>query len=128
MKKSRYYLILIINLFLVFSLTGCFCRQKIEVLPKSLPNASFGKLYYAEINIKGGRVDDRLFDYLIEPENSGLELLPFDLKSLGPYNHLVVKGTPKMTGTIIIKFTGATFGTMYPGSEFKKIYTIKVEE
>ena len=119
---------LIVNLFLVLSLTGCFCRQKIEVLPKSLPNASFGKPYYAEINIKGGLIDDRLFDYLIEPENSGLELLPFDLKSLGPYNHLVVKGTPKMTGTIIIKFLGSTFGTMCPGSEFEKIYTINVEE
>ncbi|OCG29442.1 hypothetical protein A9G34_04630 [Gilliamella sp. Choc4-2] len=72
MKKSRYYLILIINLFLVFSLMGCFCRQEIEVLPKSLPNATFGIPYYAEINIKGGEV--RSDSYHIKPENSGLEV------------------------------------------------------
>jgi hypothetical protein len=129
MKKSRYYLILIINLFLVFSLTGCFCRKKIEVLPKSLPNAAFGKPYYAEININGGPIIERLFYYLIKPENSGLEVSPFDLESFRPYNHLTIKGTPKVNGTISIEFIGNTYGTMRcPGSEFKKIYTIKVEE
>lgn len=127
-EKKRYYVILIINLFLVLSLTGCFCRQKIEVLPKSLPNASFGKPYYAEININGGIVPNNLFLYHIEPENSGLELSPSYFDRRNSYNNLTIKGTPKVNGTIIIKFNGGTLGTMCPGSEFEKTYTINVEE
>ena len=44
-------------------------------------------------------------------------------------DHLEVKGTPKVTGTITIKLFGGTYGTMScPGRDFKKVYTIKVEE
>jgi hypothetical protein len=127
MKKSRYYLMLIVNLFLVLSLTGCFCGRKFEVLSESLPNAAFGIPYYAEININGGEV--RSDSYHIKPENSGLEVSPFDLESFLPYNHLTIKGTPKVNGTISIEFTGTFYPSMRcPASKFKKIYTIKVEE
>ncbi|AHN26442.1 hypothetical protein GAPWK_1869 [Gilliamella apicola] len=41
MKKLQHHLMLIIGFFLTTVLTGCFCMQKIEVLPKSLPDAIF---------------------------------------------------------------------------------------
>ncbi|OCG58949.1 hypothetical protein A9G37_05920 [Gilliamella sp. GillExp13] len=107
---------------------GCFCRQKIEVLPKSLPNAFFGKPYYAEININGGIVPNDFFFYHIEPENSGLELSPSYFDIHNSYNNLTIKGTPKVNGTISIELIGYTYGTMCPGGHFKKTYTINVEE
>ena len=41
MKKLRYHLMLIIGFFLTTALSGCFCMEKREVRPKSLPNALF---------------------------------------------------------------------------------------
>ena len=129
MKKLQHHLMLIIVLFLSTFLTGCFCTEKVEVLPKSLPNAKLGAPYYAEIDINI-RVIKRHFYYQIEPENSGLELSPTDFGTeYVSYNDLEVKGTPKVTGTITIKLFGGTYGTMScPGRDFKKVYTIKVEE
>ena len=129
MKKLRYHLMLIIGLFLTTVLTGCLC-YKPEVRPKTLPNATLGNPYYAKIEVFGGVVIDRSFFYHIKPEKSGLELSP---RGLGTkyvtYNHLEVKGTPKVTGTISIELSGGTYGTMScPGRDFKKVYTIKVEE
>ena len=128
MKKSRYYLNSLIKLLLIFVLAGCVSKGKI--LPKNLPDATLNKPYYAEIFIYvgPGPVIDRLFDYQIEPENSGLELAPYDLNAPGAYNHLTVKGSPKVTGMIKIKIEGNTFGTMYSGREFEKTYTINVEQ
>ena len=121
---------LIIGFSLTTVLSGCFCMEKMEVRPKSLPNATLGNPYYAKIEVFGGVVIDEFFAYHIKPEKSGLELSP---RGLGTkyvtYNHLEVKGTPKVTGTITIKLYGGTYGTMScPGRDFKKVYTIKVEE
>ena len=128
MKKLQHHLMLIIVLFLSTFLTGCFCTEKVEVLPKSLPNAKLGAPYYAEIDINI-RVIKRHFHYQIEPENSGLELSPTDFGTHVSFNDLKVKGTPKVAGAITIKLSGATYGTMScPGKDFKKVYTIKVEE
>ena len=127
MKKLQHHLMLIIGLFLATFLTGCFCTQKVEVLPKSLPNATLGAPYYAEIDINL-RVIQHLFHYKIEPENSGLELSPTDFGTHVSFNDLKVKGTPKVAGKITIKLAGLTYGTMCPGSKFIKTYTIKVEE
>ena len=129
MKKLRYHLMLIIGFFLTTVLTGCLCFKP-EVRPKTLPNATLGNPYYAKIEVFGGVVIDRSFFYHIKPEKSGLELSP---RGLGTkyvtYNHLEVKGTPKVTGTISIELSGGTYGTMScPGRDFKKVYTIKVEE
>ena len=129
MKKLQHHLMLIIGFFLTTVLTGCLC-YKPEVRPKTLPNATLGNPYYAKIEIFGGVAIDRHFSYHIKPEKSGLELSP---RGLGTkyvtYNHLEVKGTPKVTGTITIKLSGGTYGTMScPGRDFKKVYTIKVEE
>ena len=129
MKKLRYHLMLIIGLFLTTVLTGCLC-YKPEVRPKTLPNATLGNPYYAKIEVFGGHANRHDFYYDIQPEKSGLELSP---RGLGTkyvtYNHLEVKGTPKVTGTITIKLSGGTYGTMScPGRDFKKVYTIKVEE
>ena len=129
MKKLQHHLMLIIVLFLATVLTGCFCTQKVEVLPKSsLPNAILGTPYYAEIEVYNGRVINDSFHYLITPENSGLEISPTDFGTHVSFNDLKVKGTPKVAGKITIKFAGLTYGTMCPGSKFIKTYTIKVEE
>ena len=128
MKKIRYHLMLIIGFFLTMLLTGCFCTQKVEVLPKSLPNATLGTPYYAEIKILDGIVMDDFFSYHIKPARSGLELSSSYFTPNSSYNYLKVEGIPKVTGTITIKFSGLTYGTMCPGVEFDKTYTIKVEE
>ena len=121
---------LIIGLFLATALTGCFCMQKMEVRPKSLPNAKLGNPYYAKIKVAGGVVIDEFFAYHIKPEKSGLELSP---RGLGTeyvsYNNLEVKGTPKVAGTITIELSGGTYGTnTCPGKHYDRVYTIKVEE
>ena len=130
MKKLQHHLMLIIGLFLATALTGCFCMQKMEVRPKSLPNATLGNPYYAKIKVVGGVAIDEFFTYHIKPEKSGLELSPTDFGTkYASYNNLEVKGTPKVTGTISIELSGGTYGTMScPGRDFKKTYTIKVEE
>ena len=127
MKKSRYYLTSLIKLLLIFVLAGCVSKGKI--LPKNLPDATLNKPYYAEIYIHLGPVIDRIFDYRIEPKNSGLELAPFDLDAKHAYNHLTIKGTPLVTGTIVIKMHGITLDTLHqPAEEFEKTYTINVEQ
>ena len=128
MKKLQYHFALIVEIILIFTLTGCFCTQKVEVLPKSLPNATLGTPYYAEIKILDGIVMDDFFSYHIKPARSGLELSSSYFTPNSSYNYLKVEGIPKVTGTITIKFSGLTYGTMCPGVEFDKTYTIKVEE
>ena len=128
MKKLRHHLMVIIVLFLATFLTGCFCTQKVEVLPEFLPNATLGIPYNAEVDINL-RVIQHLFHYKIEPENSGLELSPTDFGTHVSFNDLKVKGTPKVAGAITIKLSGITYGTMScRGNKFNKTYTIKVEE
>ena len=129
MKKLQHHFVLLIKLLLVLPLTGCFCMQKMEVLPKSLPNATVGTPYYAKIKVVGGRVIDYSFYYDIKPENSGLELsIPSYFESHVSYNDLEVMGVPKVAGTISIELSGLTYGTMCPGSKFNKTYIIKIEE
>ena len=120
---------LIIGLFLATALTGCFC-DRVEVRPKTLPNATLGTPYYAKIEVFGGHAIRHDFYYDIQPEKSGLELSP---RGLGTkyvsFNDLKVKGTPKVAGAITIKLSGTTYGTMTcRGNKFNKTYTIKVEE
>ena len=129
MKKIRYHLMLIIGLYLATALTGCFC-DRVEVRPKTLPNATLGTPYYAKIEVFGGHAIRHDFYYDIQPEKSGLELSP---RGLGTkyvsYNDLEVKGTPKVAGTITIELSGVTYGDLLcPGTDYKKVYTIKVEE
>ena len=128
MKKFRYHFALIIKFFLIFTLTSCFCTQKIKVLPKSLPTATLGTPYYEEIQVFGGRVINKSFCYKIEPENSGLEISPTDFGKQISFNDLKVKGTPRVAGPITIILSGSTYPTMCPGRELNKTYTIKVEE
>ena len=130
MKKLRYHLMLIIGFFVTSVLTGCFCMEKMEVRPKSLPNATLGNPYYAKIEVFGGIVIDEFFTYHIKPAKSGLELsAPFKFGSRVSYNDLEIKGTPKVSGIISIELSGRTYGTMScRGNKFNKTYTIKVEE
>ena len=130
MKKLQHHLMLIIVLFLATVLTGCFCMQKMEVRPKTLPNASLGNPYFAKIQVFGGHANRHDFYYDIQPEKSGLELSP---RGLGTehvsYNNIEVKGTPKIAGTITIELFGGTYGTnTCPGKRYDRVYTIKVEE
>ena len=129
MKKIRYHLMLIIGLFLATALTGCFC-DRVEVRPKTLPNATLGNPYFAKIEVFGGHAINNHFAYDIQPEKSGLELSP---RGLGTkyvsYNDLEIKGTPKVAGTITIELSGGTYGTnTCPGKHYDRVYTIKVEE
>ena len=121
---------LIIGFFVTSVLTGCFCMEKMEVRPKSLPNATLGNPYYAKIEVFGGIVIDEFFTYHIKPAKSGLELsAPFKFGSRVSYNDLEIKGTPKVSGIISIELSGRTYGTMScRGNKFNKTYTIKVEE
>ena len=128
MKKLQYHFALIIKFLLILPLAGCLCTEKVEVLPQSLPNGTLGAPYYSEIDINF-RVIKNLFHYKIEPENSGLELSPTDFGTHISFNNLKVKGIPKVAGVITIKLSGSTYGTMLcSAKDFKKIYTIKVEE
>ena len=116
--------------FLTTFLIGCFRMQKMEVRPKSLPNATLGNPYYAKIEVFGGHANRHDFYYDIQPEKSGLELSP---RGLGTehvsYNNIEVKGIPKIAGTITIELFGGTYGTnTCPGKPYNKVYTIKVEE
>ncbi len=129
MKKLRYHLMLIIGFFLTTVLTGCLC-YKPEVRPKTLPNATLGNPYFAKLEVFGGHANRHHFNYIIQPEKSGLEL---SLEGLGTeresYNDLEVKGTPKVAGTITIKLYGNTYGTnTCVGKPYKRVYTIKVEQ
>ena len=121
---------LIIGFSLTTVLSGCFCMEKMEVRPKSLPNAILGTPYYAKIEVFGGHANRRHFYYDIQPEKSGLELSPTDFGTeYVSYNDLEVKGTPKVSGIISIELSGRTYGTMScRGNKFNKTYTIKVEE
>ena len=129
-KKLQYHFAQLTKFLLILPLTGCFCMQKMEVLPKSLPNAKVGNPYYAKIEVWGGKVIDYSFYYDIKPENSGLELsIPSYFESHVSYNDLEVKGIPKAAGAINIELIGDTYGTMTcVGRDFKKVYNIKVEE
>ena len=129
MKNLQHHLMLIIGFFLTTVLSGCFC-DRVEVRPKTLPNASLGNPYYAKIEIFGGVAIDRHFSYHIKPEKSGLELSPTDFGTeYVSYNDLEVKGTPKVAGTITIELSGGTYGTnTCPGKRYDRVYTIKVEE
>ena len=129
MKKLRYHLMLIIGFFLTTVLTGCLCFKP-EVRPKTLPNATLGNPYFAKLEVFGGHANRHHFNYIIQPEKSGLELSP---KGLGTervsYNHLEVKGTPKVAGTITIELFGTTYGTnTCVGKRYDRVYTIKVEQ
>ena len=129
MKKLQHHLMLIIGFFLTTVLTGCLCFKP-EVRPKTLPNATLGNPYFAKLEVFGGHANRHHFNYIIQPEKSGLELSP---KGLGTeyvtYNHLELKGTPKVAGTITIKLFGTTYGTnTCVGKRYNKVYTIKVEE
>ena len=129
MKKLQHHLMLIIGFFLATALTGCFC-DRVEVRPKTLPNATLGTPYYAKIEVFGGHAIRHDFYYDIQPEKSGLELSP---KGLGTervsYNHLEVKGIPKVAGTITIELFGTTYGTnTCVGKRYDRVYTIKVEQ
>jgi len=129
MKKLQHHLMLIIGFFLTTVLTGCLCFKP-EVRPKTLPNATLGNPYFAKLEVFGGHANRHHFNYIIQPEKSGLELSP---RGLGTeyvtYNHLELKGTPKVAGTITIKLFGTTYGTnTCVGKRYNKVYTIKVEE
>ena len=129
MKKLQHHLMLIIGFFLTTVLTGCLC-YKPEVRPKTLPNATLGNPYFAKLEVFGGHANRHHFNYIIQPEKSGLELSP---KGLGTervsYNHLEVKGTPKVAGTITIELFGTTYGTnTCVGKRYDRVYTIKVEQ
>ncbi|WP_081298370.1 hypothetical protein [Gilliamella sp. wkB108] len=135
MKKLQYHCHILIYLVLALFLISCapfffFSSTKTSVEPPSLPNAKLGQPYYATITINSypGPVIPRLFRYEITPTNSGLDLKVLDTEAVHPYNDFKLEGVPIVTGEIILRIHGGTFGTMEIGQDFDKTYTIKVED
>ncbi|MDB9566125.1 hypothetical protein OW293_005855 [Providencia rettgeri] len=117
-----------------FILVGC-GNSTPKVTPDNLPSAMAGAGYNTVINISGGYISEKSISFDIIPSNSGLSWSPMISyrNSLGKvqkdvdFHTITVSGTPLKKGTIQIKISGFTHGTMYAGKEFHKIYEIKVD-
>lgn len=123
----------IILLTAILTLIGC-GNPTPKVTPNKLPSAIVGSEYNTVINITGGYINEKSISFDITPDNSGLTWSPMISyrNSLGKvqkdvdYHTITVSGIPLKTGIIKIKIDGFTYGTMYAGKEFNKIYEIEV--
>ncbi|MEQ2027070.1 hypothetical protein ABLB84_15205 [Xenorhabdus szentirmaii] len=121
----------------VFLLYGC-GNPTPKVLPTSnfLPDAVVYEPYQTLITITGGALDESSVSVSIQPIDSGLTWSPKESivqwegkdEIRKDYHHINITGIPKKTELIKIEVSGFTFGTMYPGKSFDKIYTIKVKD
>ncbi|WP_265503741.1 hypothetical protein [Providencia heimbachae] len=116
-----------------FVLAGC-GNPTPKVTPNNLPSAIAGAEYNTVINISGGYISDKSISFNIIPSNSGLLWSPMisyrnfqgKVQKDVDFHTITVSGTPLKKGTIQIKISGFTHGTMYPGKEFSKTYQIEV--
>ncbi|PHM73572.1 hypothetical protein [Xenorhabdus kozodoii] len=125
--------ILIIFIFLLY---GC-GNPTPKFLPKSevLPDAVINEPYQASITITGGALNEKSVWVKIHPIGSGLTWNPKESsfqwegkeEIRKDYLHINITGIPKKTELIKIEVVGFTLGTMYPGKDFDKTYTIKVK-
>ncbi|WP_338804410.1 hypothetical protein WDV76_02745 [Xenorhabdus griffiniae] len=121
----------------IFFLYGC-GNPTPKILPKSefLPDAVINEPYQASFTITGGALDETSVFVSIHPVDSGLKWSPkkdiFQWEGKEEitydYHHINITGIPKKTELIKVKVGGFTFGTMYPGKEFNKTFTIKVKD
>lgn len=122
-----------LNLLVVITYILVGCTPQLTIIPDKLNDATLGHPYYAEIKIQGGSgpVSSGSFDYLIKPENSGLELDFFDPQNTPvEFNHFIVKGIPTTLEDISIYIKGATIVSIpwHSSIEFDKTYVVKVRE
>lgn len=132
LKKELRVKIIIFCFF--FILAGC-ANPTPKILPDSLHYAAVGKPYLQVINISGGALDEKSTSVIIQPEDSGLHWSPTIGYSYWEgkqsikedYHTIVIQGTPLNKGLISISIGGFTYGTMYPGKDFSKVYEITVK-
>lgn len=129
--KKMKFLILIISFFIY----GCvsFCPV---VIPETseLPGATVNKKYHKIIEVQGGAINESSISVSIIPANSGLVWNPEETKyNFGDeeiinkdYHRIIISGIPKKTGSYSVIVSGFTLGTMYPGKDFYKKYSIKI--
>ncbi|QMV51525.1 hypothetical protein [Ewingella americana] len=109
-------------------LTGC--SSKFIFTPSKLPEAVMGKAYNEKIYITGGSGPvASSHSYTLTPQNAGLNIDYCDIKSPARYNCIVISGTPKKAGAVIVHLMGGTIPTSLfsPSEEFdKKINLVSV--
>lgn len=106
-----------------------------KLTPDRLPVGTTGIDYNAVINISGGYISQRSISVKITPQDSGLTWSPkvsyltFQGKTQKDedFHEISITGIPLLKGVIQIQIDGFTYGTMYPGKEFHKIYNITVD-
>ncbi|WP_315808997.1 hypothetical protein [Pseudomonas sp. C9-3] len=101
-------------------LMGCAFRSSLEIEPQTLPDAQVGVPYRAMINIAGtpgGPV--AYIDVQLLPQG-----LRFDYQDRQSHGQLV--GTPQEAGSISVKVSAGTFGTMCAGKSVSRELTLHV--
>lgn len=106
-----------------------------KVTPDKLPNAVVDHPYSELVYISNGVIDRKTIDIAITPGNSGLTWTPKityyrwgnDIEKSENFHQISIHGTPIQKGKIKINIEGFTYGTMYAGKEFNKLYEINVE-
>lgn len=119
----------------LFTLVGCGNAMP-EVTPDNLPPATYGKPYHAVINISGGYMYENNISIKITPADSGLMWSPEityltfqgEKQKNVNYHTISISGTVLTREPIKIDINGSSFGTVYAGKEFKKIYKLAVNE
>lgn len=129
------------------------CSGSMRYDPERLQSAKFGDNYNTRVQLKGGSVIRDRFYYTIQPYSAGVYKTEKTFPVLEEIRNEKVKGdginvrcagdfddlnsvcnTIEITGNInikqdiVIELDGATFGTSSPGIQFKKTFTIHVEE
>jgi hypothetical protein len=126
-----------IIIFLFFFISGC-SNPKPLVYPETheLASATINEFYHQNIEIKGGPVNETSVSVRFIPTDSGLMWAPEETKyNLGgseevnkDYHRIIVSGIPKKAGNYSVIVSGFTLGTMYPGRDFYRKYTIKIKQ
>jgi len=132
LKKELKVKIIIFCFF--FILVGC-GNPTPKISPDYLPDSAMGKPYLQVINISGGAINEKSTSVIIQPKDSGLHWSPTIGYSYWEgkqsikedYHTIVIQGTPLNKGLISIPISGFTYGTMYPGKDFSKVYEITVK-
>ncbi|PKH22399.1 hypothetical protein CIG19_13950 [Enterobacterales bacterium CwR94] len=102
----------------------------------SLPNGIVNQTYFSEVEITNAVLFKENIDVDILPPESGLKWSPevITLKRGGQereeadYHRIIISGTPKKIGEILIHINGYSMGTSRPGREIDKTYIIRISD
>lgn len=91
-----------------------------------------GQSYSSEIEITNAILFKENIGVDISPPESGLEWKPKVTTSKREeeedYHYLIISGTPKEAGDVLIYIKGYSMGTSIPGSKINKVYVIKIKK